>query len=237
MSSLAKQKNTIYRVQTWICLWLLSMSSLVQAYESKCTRTMAWKEATHLKRTSYNGNLAAKAEWKLYSDATYSMLEVDGKTIQLIQLENGLSLTYGKQQPNPSEFINIASAVAGPMWDDGRANLPRFPKPCDLKDGESYPFNERDFIYWKSNDAQLERRIYGSLKRQGFVVSYAMEIKRGKSDEQLDSLYGTWEYQSKLEKFPETTEVQGWHLFRGNVFLQTLPTTSKFTLRELLLQY
>lgn len=233
---LANQKNTKYRMHSWICLCLFLTSFLVQADESKCPRTLAWKDATYLKRTFYNGNLAARAEWKLYSDATYSMLEVDGKTIQLVMLANGLNLTYGKQRPNPSEFVNIASAVAGPMWDDSRANLPRFPKPCDLKNGESYPFNERDFIYWKSNDAQMDRRIFGSLKRQGFVVSYAMEIKRGKSDEQLDSLYGTWEFQNKLDKFPEATEVQGWHLFRGNEFLKTLPTTSKFTLRELLLQ-
>lgn len=234
----ANRINRINRISSRALLgWgLLSLVFLARADEVKCPKTLTWKDATHLQRTSYNGNLAAKAEWKLYSNATYSMLEVDGSTRQLVQLSNGLSLTFGQQRPKPQDFAEISSAVATPMWDAGTANLLRFPTPCTLKTGDSLPFNERDFIYWKASDPQAQRQIFGSLKRQALVVTYSMEIKRGKSDEQLDSLYGFWEYQNKLERFPENTEIQGWHVFRGNDFLKTLPTTSKLTLRELLLQ-
>lgn len=219
-----------------LCAGLLLSAATLHAEEVKCPKTLAWKDATHLQRTSYNGNLAAKAEWRMYSDASYSMLEVDGNINQLLQLSHGLNLTSGKQRPNPKDFAEISNAVAAPMWDAGNANLLRFPTPCVLKAGESLPFNERDFIYWKASDPQAQRQIFGSLKRQGLVVTYAMEIKRGKSDEQLDSLYGTWEYQTKLEKFPENTEIQGWHVFRGNEYLKTVTTASRLTLREFLLQ-
>lgn len=229
--------NVVKKICQVLFSILLPLSTMVvHAAEVKCPKTMAWKDATHLQRTSYNGNLAAKAEWQLYSNASYSMLEVDGSRDQLLQLPNGLNLTFGKQRPNPKDFSEISNAVATPMWDAGTANLIRFPTPCTLKVGESLPFNERDFIYWKTSDMQAQRQIFGTLKRQGLVVTYAMEIKRGKSDDQLDSLYGTWEYQSKLEQFPESTEIQGWHVFRGSEFLKTVPTTSRLTLRELLLQ-
>lgn len=218
------------------CLCLFSSPIILHAEEVKCPKTLAWKDATHLQRTSYNGNLAAKAEWKLYSNATYSMLEVDGSMSQLLQLSNGLNLTFGKQRPSPVDFASIANAVATPMWDAGVINFLHFPTPCALKSGESQPFNERDFIYWKAGDTRAQGQIFGSVKRQGLIVTYAMEVKRGKSDDQLDSLFGTWEFQAKLEVFPENADVQGWHVFRGNDYLKTVPTTNRITLRELLLQ-
>ncbi len=216
------------------CGSLLLCVASVSAQELKCPKTLAWKDATHLQRTLYKGNLSEKADWRLFSDASLFELAVDANVSKFLRHVSGLHFTYGNGRPHPDAFKEIEGAVASPMWESGTANLRPFPTPCTLKNGENLPFNERDFTYWKQGDERLQIMIFGSLKRQNFLVKYGLEIKRGGNDGQLDKLYGLWEYQAKLAALPEDFDLQGWHVFKDGDYLKTISVGRVYRLSEVL---
>lgn len=225
--------------QTWCFvtsfLFLFVFTSLsADAQFLQCPKSLSWKDATRLQRSSFQGAITTKTEWKKYRNATVSERQVDGVKIQLIDLGGGNFLTYGNPRPSPKDFDNLQASVASPMWESGTVSLPKFSTPCVLKENESQPFNEKDFIYWKSAGSQTDMKIFGSVKRQGLTIVYSMEIQRGASDEQFQHLYGVWEYQAKLDALSDQIALRDWHLFRDAEFVETISATSKLTLGELL---
>lgn len=202
--------------------------------EDKCKPGLSWKDATHLQKTTYQGSVVGKAEWKKFSNLTWMLLETDGRTEYAIQLADKYYLTYGQRRPKPSDFAAIATVVESPMWESNAATMKRFPHPCALKNGENIPFNEADFVFWSNADSQRKIQIFGSLKRQAYRVHYSMEMTRGKSDQELDKLFGVWEFQPQLETFSVDFDVQGWHVFRGDVLVRSLPVGQVMSLGKLL---
>jgi len=244
---LCKTQNNCKLVfgEAWIASVVLSVFVIMftcavkaaHAQSLPCPKSLSWKDATRLQRSSVQGTVTTRTEWKKYSNATTAERQVDGVKMQLIDLGKGTYLTFGNPRPSPKDFDQFLNSVASPMWESDTASLPRFATPCVLKSNESVPFNEKDFIYWKNAVAQSDMKIFGSLKRQGSTVVYAMEIQRGTGSDQLSSLFGTWEYQANLDALPDTHAVHGWHLFRDAEFVETIPSTSKLTLGELLSRF
>lgn len=208
---------------------LLSSPSLGQ----KCDFKVSWKDAHYLKRSTVNGNVSSSAEWRRYFDAVWIQLDFDGQITTLIQYENGIQLVNSKNGAVPKEFAEIAMAVESPMWAAGRANFLRFQKPCQLKESENTPVSQRDLVL-DLVDASAMPKFFGNLRRQGMRISYAIEIQRGKSDDQFDHLYGTWEYIPKLTKFPFDYDVQGWTLFHGDTRQRQLPIGRRIRISEVL---
>ncbi len=202
--------------------------------EEKCKQGLSWKDATHLQKTTYQGNVVGKAEWKKFSNLTWMLLETDGRAEYAIQFAEKLYLTYGQRRPKPSDFAAIGSAVESPMWESNLATMRRFPHPCVLKNGENIPFNEADFVFWSNTDQQRKLQIFGSLKRQAYRVHYSMEMTRGKSDQELDKLFGVWEFQPQLEEFSDDFDVQGWHVYQGDILVRSLPLGQMIRLGQLL---
>ncbi|MBR7798439.1 hypothetical protein [Undibacterium fentianense] len=198
-----------------------------------CKKTLAWKDATHLQRTSVKGDVSIKSEWTQYTNGELFVSQINGRPVRFLKLGNGISLTSGSGLPKPDEFSMMLAAVASPMWESSTANLTRFARPCLLKEAEDQPFNEKDFVYWKpSEDSPI--RIFGSLKRQGLVVKYSLEIARRGTDSVSEPLFGAWEHQTILEAIPDNFDLSGWHLFRDGDFVRTMPNNVPFSLKDLI---
>lgn len=219
------------------CIPILALVNNVSAQEQKCAKTLAWKDATHLQRVTKNRDVDAKAEWKLFRNGILIQLQIDGKTSKLLSLPNSIELTYGNGRPRPIEFAEIEMAVESPMWGAGNANLIRFPTPCKLANGENLPINERDFIQWKEGTEHSQLKIFGSLRRQGLAVKYAIEIKRRANEDQAETLYGLWEYQAELATLPKDFDLQGWHVFKDGEYLKTISEGRVYSLSDFFVDF
>ncbi len=209
---------------------------LLFANAQRCDRAISWKDANYLKRSERNGAVSSMAEWRLYGNAEWMQTNFDGRIESMIRLKNGIRLFHANDNSKPSEFAEIGLAVESPMWSAGKNMFPNIGIPCQLREYENTPVAQHDLNLDRGQGNHLPK-VYGNLRRQGMRVTYAIEIQRGKSDDQLDSWYGTWEYDANLKNFPSAYDVRGWKVYRGDVFLEQIAIDRRVPFSEILTRY
>ena len=220
----------------FIIVFFLLGAPFFSANAQTCDRGISWKDASYLKRSTISGAVTSMSEWRHYLNAEWIQMEFDGQVTTMISLKNGIRLLHSKDNIKPIELAEIAMAIESPMWSAGRNMFPSIKIPCQLKDGESTPVSQRD-LHKAPIHAHDSPKFFGNLRRQGMRVTYAIEIQRGKSDDQFDRLYGTWEYEANLKNFPDDYDVQGWIIYRGDVLQRQLPIGRRVPISEVLHQY
>lgn len=208
----------------------------LSASAQNCDRAITWRDASYLKRSTNSGAVSSIAEWRRYRDADWVQIDFDGQVTTMISFKSGLRLLHSKDNSRPIELAEIVMAIESPMWSAGKAMFTNLKTPCQLKEGENTPVSQRDLDLGVAR-ASDSPKFYGNLKRQGMRVTYSIEIQRGKSDDQFDRLYGTWEYDANLQKFSADYDVQGWTIYRGSVRQEQLPLGRELPISEALRQY
>lgn len=205
---------------------LLFAAQPVQARQVTCPKDLKWGDATYAQRTTRIEGLVSKADIEIFSNATVSHLEFNGIAGALIMLgakgdPSGINLTFGAGQPKPFEFAEIAMVVEPPMT---HGAWPRFSGPCAVKDGVVVNFDETEISPSLHSTAATPQKFHITLKRDGLRILYSMAVENEPgSDRGAETWQGVWQHDRKLKSFSLETDVQGWHVFRANTYLMTLP--------------
>lgn len=218
-------------------LIFLSLSlCFFSANAQHCDRAISWKAASYLKRSANSGAVSSTAEWRHYRNADWAQTNFDGQVTSMISLDNGLRLIHSTEGAKPIELAELALAIESPMWSAGKNMFPHIAIPCQLKEGENTPVSRQDLNVSHGSTNDLPK-IYGNLRRQGMRVTYAIEIQRGRSDDQLDSWVGTWEFEANPKNFPMNYDVQGWRVYRGGEMQEQLRIGLHVSISEVLARY
>ena len=223
------------------CLFMSAVTATASAQKTSrlCQARPTWSQATYLKRVAVDGSISSSAEWRRYQDVTWFSQTLDGKVMTMLQLSNGLKLVAGAAETTPQSFDNFERGVESPMWSQSTASFRKFSAPCLLPEGESVAVNERDLLQADSLSSSTPE-FFGSLKREALLdrirITYSIEIQRarsGASDERFQNLYGSWEYQNQLDRFPVDFDIQGWRVFKDGELLRQISVGSPFPISRL----
>ena len=229
----------IKRLLTCIFMSVVATTAFAQKASRLCQVRPTWSQATYLKRVAVDGSISSSAEWRRYQGVTWFSQTLDGKVMTMLQLSNGLKLVAGSSEMTPESFNGIEASVESPMWTQGIASFRKYSAPCLLPEGESVAVNERDLINADSLSSSTPK-FFGNIKREALLdrirITYSIEIQRarfGASDERFQSLYGSWEYQNQLDRFPADFDIQGWHVFKDGELLRQISVGSPFPISRL----
>lgn len=183
--------------------------------------------------------MISNADTQRYSNATVSHLDFDGVAAAMITLGGqgdlqGINLTFGSGQPKPFEFAEIAMVVEPPMAD---GSWPRLSGPCSLKNEVTVRFDETEIAPLTHSSAATPPKFHGTMKRSGLHINYTMAVDGDQDPERgAETWNGVWMHERNLRRFSLQTDVQGWHVFRVNTYLMTLPTGVPITLATVIEQ-
>lgn len=199
---------------------VLAMLNASRAYaQVACPSDLKWTDATYAQRKTAKDGQVVMADTEIFRNTSIAHLSVDGVMSGMIEVfsknrTSSLQLTFGHNVPNPIEFAEISMIVEPPMayevW-------PRMIGPCSIADGVSVDFDENDIPASTKRYSQAIPKFKGTLLRTGLRVSYSMFVEDG------ESWQGEASYSRALKDFDLRTDVQGWHVFRANSYLETLP--------------
>ncbi len=213
-------------------------AQLAQAQPTTCPRDLRWSDATYIQRTTRIGGHVSKANFEKFSNATFVRFEFDGVPKAVVIRLKGrehvddIYLTSGSDRPRPSDFSEIGMVLDLPMSD---GTWPRLSNPCAPEDGVSVHFDETDM----PSDAGKSTKFHGTLTRSGLRITYVMtaQVEDDKASDGVPmALEGTWKYTRELEEISSEIDVQGWHLYRADVYLKTLPVGAPISLATALKQ-
>lgn len=210
-----------------------------QAQPPICSRDLRWGDATYVQRTTRIGGHVTKADVETFSNATVTHVEIDDVPAAVIRLKasdqpDDIYLTFGADRPKPFEFAEIGMVLELPMSD---GTWSRFSKPCVIEDGVSVYFDESDIPRSINSDAGKLPKFHGTLKRSGLRIDYSMMVEDDQtSDGGVMTWDGMWKYSRELKVFSVETDVQGWHVYRANAYLLTLPVGAPISLAAALKQ-
>jgi hypothetical protein len=208
-----------------------------QAQPVTCPKTLRWIDATHLQRSTRIAGHIGKADTEIFSNATISHLEFDNVSGAVIMMKgkdypNGINLTFGTgypKPPKPFDFAEISMAVEPPI---SEGIWPRISGPCVVDDGVSVHFDETDSSHLFNN----VQKFHGTLKRNGLSINYSLVFEDGSDSDSRVEMQGVWKYERELKSFSLETDVQGWHVYRANTYLMTLPIGTQISLATVLKQ-
>ena len=209
-----------------------------RAQSANCPPELQWTEATSQQRITPMEGQLAEARVEVFANATVSTLDIGGDKAGVLAMKaghgfDGINLTFGKDQPKPFDFAEISMAVAPPMVD---LSFPSFATPCAVNDIGPLPFSEQDLAPADRRDMPT-LKFQGTLQRTGLRIAYSMTLQEGGTAKAgSETSTGTWRYEQTLKNFPLDTDVQGWHVYRGNTFLMTLPAGRPLALSAALKQ-
>lgn len=201
-------------------LLALAISSPSFSYaQATCPATLKWTDATDVERTTAKKGRVWKAKVENYTNASVAHLDVDGKQAAIITIlpsnsSDTIRLTSGPDKPNPAVFSEISMLLAPPMT---RGDWPRMKNPCALADGAGIDFDETDIPGLEHAKGEDGPTVTGTIKREGLNITYSMEAD-GK-----ESWQGRLGYAPAAKEIDPNTDVQGWHVFRGRDYVETLP--------------
>lgn len=141
-----------------------------------------------------------------------------------------ISLTFGNNKPKPIDFAEIAMALEPPMVDGSWLRMKR---PCHIKDGSVIAFSEKDLSSKKDANAVNSLRFHGVLKRQALSFSYVMTVEANGAEPGL-SWQGNLRYGPRDKVFDLATDIEGWHVYRADTFVGTIPTGVRVPLSAVL---
>jgi hypothetical protein len=188
-----------------------------------CAEELTWRDAIHAERTSIdiNGRLI-QAKVENFSNAWLAVIDEGGSKSILLRMNSGsdaISLTFGSNRPKPIEFAEIAMAVEAPMGD---GSWPRMKRPCDIKDGSVIEFSEKDMPTNMFLNAMKLSRFHGVLKRQALSFSYVFKVEADGVEPSF-SYQGSLRYGHPNKAIDLSTDMEGWHVYRANTFVKTIP--------------
>jgi len=201
-------------------LFAMAMSCPFLAHaQATCPKDLKWIDATFAERAITRPGQLESAKIEAFSNASVIHVDIGGNRSDMIEIlpkhrPDSIQLTFGRNRPSPIEFSEVSMLVEPPMT--GGA-WPRMMGPCAVSDGVGIEFDEKDvptFIDAHSNGIP---KFKGVMKRIGLSVSYSMAV--GKSEQ----WQGRLNYSRELKSFDLQTDVQGWHVFRANSYVKTLP--------------
>jgi hypothetical protein len=187
--------------------------------QTKCAQELKWIDATYAQRTTTRGSQLVKADVESFANASVIHLDINGVKTAMIDMsikrgEGSIQLTFGGGQPKPVEFSEISMAVEPPM---SSGDWPRMKGPCSIPDGENVNFDESDLPAFVKGHAQSFPKFRGTLMRNGLRIRYSMTVEDG------ETWQGEANYVSASKDIDVRTDVQGWHIFRANSYVETLP--------------
>lgn len=202
---------------------VLAIFGVPETYaQTGCPKELKWTDATYAQRITTKNGRAVKADAEAFVNASIVHLSLDGVQSGMIEVfsktrANSIQLTFGHNRPNPVEFSEISMVVEPPM---ANGTWPRMMGPCSVSDGVSTDFDERDIPKFTKEHAQAIPKFKGTLRRTGLRISYSMVVEDG------ETWQGEASYDRALRDFDVHTDVQGWHVFRANSYVETLPVGS-----------
>lgn len=199
-----------------------------------CPEEFTWREAIHAERTTVDSNgRLIQAEIETFSNAWLAVSDEGSSKAALLRIKTGeetISLTFGTSRPKPIEFAEIAMAVEPPMGD---GSWPRMKRPCDIKDGNVIAFSEKDMPSDMGLNATKLPRFHGVLKRQALSFSYTVTVEADGAEPSF-SYRGNLRYGYPEKTFDLSTDMQGWHVYRADRFVRTIPLGVKVPLSAVL---
>ncbi|MFL6660338.1 MAG: hypothetical protein ACJ8GW_19785 [Massilia sp.] len=210
---------------------VLAMSILPETYaRAGCRQALKWTDSTYAQRTTTKNGQVVKADVQAFVNASTAHLSVDGARSGLIEVfskdrTRSVQFTFGDNKPNPLEFAEISMIVEPPM---ANGAWPRMMGPCSLPDGVTMRFDEADIPASVKGNAEPIPGFKGTLRRKGLRVSYSMLVEDG------ETWQGESNYSHKLPILDMHTDMQGWHVFRTNAYVETLPTGKPVPLRSVI---
>lgn len=193
-----------------------------------CPATLKWTDATYAERTTIKKGRVWKAKVENFSEASVVHLNMDGIVAALITVlpqdpVDSIRFTSGRGVPNPIEFSETSMVVEPPMT---HGDWPRMTGPCAVPEGVSLNFDQTDVPQLARARDDSGPKFKGIIKREGLGVSYSMEAG---GDE---SWQGSLRYTAALKELDPQTDVQGWHVFRGTKYVETLPAGKPIFVRS-----
>jgi hypothetical protein len=209
---------------SWLSfLAAIAISQPSMAHGLLCPQELTWGDATYAERSTVDskGRLI-RASVESFSNA--GLIEVDetsfkARLLRMKNAEAAISLTFGADRPKPIDFAEIAMAVEPPMGDGSWSRMKR---PCDIKDGSVIAFSEKDMRGEADANPVNSVRFHGVLRREGLSFSYVITVEAGGAEPGF-SYKGQLRYGLHDKAFNLATDMRGWHVYRADTFVKTLP--------------
>lgn len=218
-----------------IVLTMAGIGTPGKARDLPCPANTTWREAIHAERTVVDPRSGRRVHGHIeeFSNAWLAVVDEGGQRAGLLRMTTGapgISLTFGIDRPRPADFGEIMMAVESPMGD---GSWPRMKRPCDMRDGSVMAFSEKDLPGARGTDAGERPRFHGVLKRQGLWFSYRMTFA-AEGAEPGFSYGGRLRYGTPDKAYDLGTDMQGWHVYRDDRFVRTIPAGARVPLSAVL---
>lgn len=205
----------------FIAAIVLSRSTLAQ--DSSCPQNLSWRDASFAQRLTNEEGQTLKATIEGFSNLSIAQIDAGAYRGKVMSLrgrpgDDAIAFTFGEARLAPQEFAEISIAVEPPMVN---GTWPRMRKPCDIKDGSVIEFDENDMADNAGEKTANQAKLRGVIRRQGLRFTYTVTI-----DATGGQTPAVWQGELNYEPpqpFDMTTDVQGWHVFRGGRFVRAIP--------------
>ncbi len=206
-----------------VALSLVSGPALAQ--DLSCPAALTWRDATYARRIIDTGIDGRTITVELEGSPTLWRAQFDAGEgrVAIISMENKtadgtIALTFGKNRPRPSDFADIAKAVEPPMV---AGNWRGMERPCAVKNGSAIAFDEKNVPNTKALAAKPVA-VRGVLRRDGLRFTYSATLSDKATSPGL-SWQGELIFSASARLAQQTGDVQGWHVYRADTFVRTIP--------------
>jgi len=219
------------RISRWL-LGLLALTPFLSQAQVTCPKELKWIDATYAERKITREGQIESAKVETFLNA--SVIHVDIGKVQSGMIEivpknqvDSIRLTFGRDRPKPSDFAEVSMLVEPPMTSTA---WPRMMGPCAISNGIDIEFDESDVPDFIAAHANNIPKFNGIIRRDGLNVRYSMKV------ESAERWQGEMNYSRDLHSFDLQTDVQGWHVFRGDIYIKTLPSGAPVSLLSVIEQ-
>jgi hypothetical protein len=219
------------RISQWL-LGVLALTPFLSQAQVTCPKDLKWIDATFAERKIKRESQIESARVEAFLNASVIHLEIGKVQTGLIEIfpkyhADSIRLTFGSDRPSPSDFAEVSMLVEPPMTSTA---WPRMMGPCAISDGIDIEFDERDVPDFIAAHANSIPKFKGIIRRDALNVSYSMKV------ESTERWQGEMDYSRDLHSFDLQTDVQGWHVFRGDIYIKTLPSGAPVSLLSVIEQ-
>jgi hypothetical protein len=215
------------------CLPFLTAIAISQpsvAHGLLCPKELTWRDATYAERSTVDSDgRLIRVSVENFQNALLAVVDQADYKAKLLSMKTGatpISLTLGNNRPEPTKFSEIAMAVEPPMGD---GNWPRMKRPCDIEDGSVIAFSEKDIRVEPDANTMASPRFHGVLQRQALSFNYVITVEADGAEPSF-SYQGSLRYGPPDRAFDLATDMEGWHVYRANSFVRTIPTEGRMPL-------
>lgn len=200
----------------------LCQPGVVQA--DPISREVGWQDAIYAQRSAGGDGRLARIRFENFSNAWTGDVEQDGERYRLVSMHtraggDTIEFTSGKNFPKPVQFLH-AGVRSEPMMGDG--SWPMLARPADIEDGGMVEFDEKN-VRADLRARMAERAPFrGVMQRQGGHFHYIVAFEAHGADPAF-SMEGELIFGEAKKAFDLATDMQGWHVYRDNTLIKTIP--------------